>query len=70
MGRFSRAELEEAFQNYQANRIGGRELPVTGRSGQTSLLRMPLISSTSLERWVGREAIRNWITKTMSRDAE
>ena len=69
MGRFSRAELEEAFQNYQETALEA------GTSGDwTKWADLFTEDATYIEHLFGtlggREAIRNWISKTMSTDAE
>ena len=65
MGRFSRAELEEAFQNYQETALEA------GTSGDwTKWADLFTEDATYIEHLFGtlggREAIRNWISKTMS----
>lgn len=65
MGRFSRAELEEAFQNYQQTALEA------GTSGDwTKWADLFTEDATYIEHLFGtlggREAIRNWISKTMS----
>ena len=65
MGRFSRAELEEAFENYQQTALEA------GTSGDwTKWADLFTEDATYIEHLFGtlggREAIRNWISKTMS----